>query len=112
MTTDSLKGKELIVNFWSASDAESRLANRRLSDLADKGDNSDRLYLSVCIDKSSVLSEEIAKADGLSERVISLRAEDVAPEVLDDYQTRRGCRTFRIDRFGQLQSATPCSQFQ
>lgn len=103
-------GQEVIVNFWSAADPASRLANRQLSDLADSHDASLRC-ISICIDDDNDIAEEIAKIDRISSRVISLKASDVTPDVLSDFQTSRGCRAFRIDRFGRLKAATPAASF-
>lgn len=102
-------GKEIIVNFWSASDAMSRLANRRISMAASSDKSSDKEYISICIDSDKTLAKEIARIDGISDDVKSLFSDDVTSDVLSDYQTDKGCRTFVIDRYGNLKAIAETS---
>ncbi len=104
----NLKGKKMVVNFWSTADASSRIANRELSMLAESGKfDEDTRFISICIDRDSSLSEEIVRLDGISDKVISLGLEHVSREVLDDYQTEKGCRAFHIDSYGILRNSVP-----
>ncbi|MDE6772134.1 MAG: peroxiredoxin family protein [Muribaculaceae bacterium] len=98
----SLDGKRVIVNFWSAEDPSSRIANRKLSRLAESDSFSDTRFVSVCIDSDKSIASEIARIDRISDNVVSLGKEDVTSDVLEDFQTATGCRTFIIDRFGIL----------
>lgn len=109
-TLESLKGKKIILNFWSASDASSRLANLRISELAESEANAGTAYVSVCIDKDPTLAKEIARIDKISDKVISLGLDDVVDDVITDYQTARGCRTFSIDAYGNLEAIAPASE--
>lgn len=107
---DKLAGKYVVLNFWSASDADSRLANRQLSRLAESLPSSKIQFVGVCTDSDSSLSNEIMKNDGCSLRGIYLDRSDLTPAVTDDYQTSSGCRTFLIDPFGNLCSISPSAE--
>lgn len=100
----SLKGSKILVNFWSASDPASRIANKTLSRMAMDQSIHDTRFISICIDEDSLLASEIAKIDGISEKVISLNRDDIAPDVLKDFQIQTGCRSYLIDSFGSLKA--------
>lgn len=87
----------------------SRLANRRISMAASSDKSSDKEYISICIDSDKTLAKEIARIDGISDDVKSLFSDDVTSDVLSDYQTDKGCRTFVIDRYGNLKAIAETS---
>lgn len=101
---DTPDGKQVLVNFWSASDPSSRIANRTLSQLAESGNYNSTRFVSVCIDSDKSIAGEIVKIDRISPNVISLDRDDITPDVLKDFQTDTGCRSFLIDRFGNLKA--------
>lgn len=103
-TLDSLDGKQILVNFWSASDPSSRISNSRLSRIASSYADKDVKFVSICIDSDPALAQEIAGVDGISDNVLSLNASDVAEDVLTDYQIATGCRSFLIDAYGNLKA--------
>ncbi len=100
---DSLKGKYYVVNFWSASDGRSRIANRELA-TSKKVNGRDVEVVSINIDSDKTLAREIAKADKIGDDVIMLSGSELTSDVLDDYQVASGCRTFLIDPYGNLES--------
>ena len=104
---DSLKGKYVLVNFWSATDPESRIANRQLSDLTSALPSSQIEFVSICTDRDPSLQAEIMAADGVENLHYSLTATDLTPSVFDDYQTSTGLRSFLIDPFGNLAAVSP-----
>ncbi len=105
-----LDGKYVVVNFWSASDPESRIANNRLGNLAESLPSSKVRFVSICTDSDESLSSEIMKADGIPSSVISLNASDITAEVAEDYQVATGNRSFLIDPFGNLVSVSPSEE--
>lgn len=92
-----------MVNFWSASDAQSRINNRNLA-VNKKVNGRDVKVVSINIDSDKELAREIVKADKIGDDVISLSGSDVSSDVLKDYQVKSGCRTFLIDPYGNLES--------
>lgn len=103
----SLEGKYVLVNFWSAADPMSRIANKNFSELTATLPSSQIAYVSVCTDDDLTLQNEIMRIDGIHPSVISLSASDLSAEVLDDYQISRGHRSFLINPFGNLEAIAP-----
>lgn len=102
ISQDSLKDSHILVSFWSAYDAESRIACRRLAEEIEKSEVKVR-HIAVNIDNDSALAMEIADADGLAGRMTVVASSEISPEVLADYQTSKGCRSFLIDPYGRLE---------
>ena len=88
-----LKGGDVIVNFWSVKDAESRIANVRLAREAEK---TGAKYIGMCIDSDRQLAEEVMKADRVSTDCLYFADR----QVTDEYQLANGTRTVKIDPYG------------
>ncbi|MDE6696264.1 MAG: redoxin domain-containing protein [Muribaculaceae bacterium] len=88
-----LKGKNVIVNFWSVKDAESRISNIRL---AREAERTGAKYIGMCIDSDRQLAEEVMKVDNVD--VDNLYFAD--RQVTDEYQLSKGTRTVKIDPYG------------
>ena len=88
-----LKGKDVIVNFWSVKDAASRIENVRLSREAEK---TGAKYIGMCIDSDRQLAAEVMKAD----RVSTDHLYFADRQVTDEYQLSKGTRTVKIDPYG------------
>ena len=88
-----LKGKNVIVNFWSVKDAESRISNIRL---AREAERTGAKYIGMCIDSDRQLAEEVMKVDNVG--VDNLYFAD--RQVTDEYQLSKGTRTVKIDPYG------------
>lgn len=104
---DATDGRFVVLNFWSATDATSRLNNRRLAELTASLPSSKIKFVSVCTDSDASLSREILSADGIDGIGTHLNASDLTEQVAEDYQTSTGCRSFLIDPFGNLVSISP-----
>ncbi|MDE7408560.1 MAG: redoxin domain-containing protein [Muribaculaceae bacterium] len=89
----SLKGDDVIVNFWSVKDAESRISNVRLSREAEK---TGAKYIGMCIDSDRKLAAEVMKADKVSTDNLYFADR----QVTDEYQLAKGTRTVKIDPYG------------
>lgn len=88
-----MKGQDVIVNFWSVKDAESRISNVRL---AREAESYGKKYIGICIDSDKELAEEVIKVDNLS-----IKDQYYANEkILDEYQLEHGTRTVKIDPYG------------
>ena len=93
ISLSDLKGSEVILNFWSVSDAESRINNVRLERMA--GCDSIR-YIGVCIDNDNQLAMEVIKSDMLDADTQCFADKSI----IDEYQIERGVRTVKIDPYG------------
>lgn len=88
-----LKGEEVIVNFWSVNDAESRISNVRLAREAEsRGAN----YVGICVDSDQDLAREVIKSDRLRAKNQFFANEQIKKE----YQLDHGTRTVKIDPYG------------
>ena len=88
-----LKGEDVILNFWSAMDAESRISNVRL---AREAERTGAKYIGMCIDSDRQLAEEVMKSDNVSTEHLYF----ADPQVTDEYQLTKGTRTVKIDPYG------------
>ena len=93
MLLSDLKGEEVILNFWSAMDAESRISNVRL---AREAERAGAKYIGMCIDSDRQLAEEVMKSDNVSTDNLYI----ADPQVTDEYQLTKGTRTVKIDPYG------------
>lgn len=87
------EGQDVILNFWSIRDAESRIRNVRLEREAER---TGAKYVSLCVDPDMDIALEVIKADGLT-------AENqyfADGMISDDYLLNHGVRTVKIDPFG------------
>lgn len=88
-----LKGDEVIVNFWSVKDAESRISNVRLAREAEsRGAN----YVGICVDSDQDLAREVIKAD----RLLAENQFFANEQIRKEYQLDHGTRTVKIDPYG------------
>ena len=88
-----MKGEDVIVNFWSVKDAESRISNIRL---AKEAERSGAKYIAMCIDSDRQLAEEVMKSDMISTDYLYFADR----QVTDEYQLASGTRTVKIDPYG------------
>jgi len=107
---DMLNGKYVLVNFWSAADARSRINNKRLADLSASLPADKIAFVSICTDTDTTIADEILKADNVPADIIYLSAADTTPQVTEDFQTETGLRSFLIDPFGNLSAVSPSNE--
>lgn len=87
------KGQNVIVNFWSVKNAESRIRNVRLENEAER---LGAKYIGVCLDDDRQLALEVIKADRLSNQ----NQYHVNENIADEYLVAQGIRTVKIDPYG------------
>ena len=93
MLLSDLKGEEVILNFWSAMDAESRISNVRL---AREAERTGAKYIGMCIDSDRQLAAEVMNSDNISTDHLYFADR----QVTDEYQLTKGTRTVKIDPYG------------
>ena len=100
--------KNIILNFWSVSDPQSRIRNRELAQLVSSAENNDKILVSICVSEEKTLQEEILRIDGISSKnVISKNVDEIDANLYKDFQLESGLRSFLIDRHGILRKITP-----
>lgn len=112
VSLESLKGKWVILSFWSAADAMSRMSQNEVSrfskSLKDEGAAGNIEFVSVNFDRSERLMQEIVKLDNLesdSQIHISDSSEEI--ELRNAFRMNEGLRTFIINPEGILVEADP-----
>ncbi|MDY3857622.1 MAG: TlpA family protein disulfide reductase [Muribaculaceae bacterium] len=109
----ALKGKKVILSFWSAADAQSRIEQNRIASLtADAaGNHKDFEVLSVNFDRSERLMNEIVKIDNLdSSSQCHVGNADNAAAIREAFSMKNSLRTFIIDEKGRIVCADPTEQ--
>ncbi|MBD5278473.1 MAG: redoxin domain-containing protein [Bacteroides sp.] len=88
-----LQGENVVVNFWSVSDAESRISNIRLARDAERNGAK---YIGMCVDSDRRLAEEVMAADGVAPE----NQYFTDPQIHNKYLLDQGIRTVKIDPYG------------
>lgn len=105
MTLEEMEGDYVLVTFWSAGDARSRLQCNEYSALLAGRD--DIKLVAVNLDDSRGLFEEIVKRDNLTSamqyHVEGMDAENISRS----YQLDRGLRSFLVDPEGRISAIDP-----
>ena len=105
-----MRGKRVILSFWSAADAQSRMEQNRIDAMARKAASlhKDVEVLSVNFDRSERLMDEIVSYDNLDpSSQFHVGTPDDAAAVRDAFQLHNGLRTFIIDEQGKIICADP-----
>lgn len=111
LSLDSLKGKWVILSFWSASDALSRLSRNEVSRYVgslqdDMAENVE--IVSVNFDRSEKLMDEIIRIDNLQGALQFHIADfDRENQLRQAFNMAGGLRTFIVNPEGVLVSADP-----
>ena len=108
-----LRGKRVILSFWSAADAQSRLDQSRIAALARKAGSRHKgvEVLSVNFDRSERLMKEIVKKDRLDESSqFHVGNVDQAEAIRSAFQLQGGLRTFILDAEGRIITADPTEE--
>ncbi len=112
LTLEGLRGRKVVLSFWSAADAQSRLDQNLLAAAMRKaGKNTETAVVSVNFDHSEKLMKEIAAIDNLDAgsqfHVGDATAVSAIREV---FEMADGLRTFIIDERGVIEKVDPSEQ--
>ncbi len=88
-----LQGEDVVVNFWSVKDAESRIRNIRLARDAERNGVK---YVSLCTDEDHDLALEVMSADGLQPQTQYF----TDPRINEGDLMDQGISTVKIDPYG------------
>ena len=102
-----LKGRYVIVTFWSSADADSRLRAYRYDEAAKLLPQERFCLLSVNFDRSERLFREIVRRDNLSaENHIHVDGSQ-ANRIIHDYRLTEGFKSLLIDPKGRIVAMNP-----
>lgn len=112
LSLDELRGKKVVLSFWSAADAQSRLdQNRIAAAIRQTGHDSETVVVSVNLDRSKKLMNEVVALDNLDSdsqfHVDDATAESAIREV---FEMADGLRTFIINERGEIETVDPTQQ--
>lgn len=107
MELSSLRGRYVLVNFWAASDAESRIAAHGFDRMMGKTDSERLCLVQVNMDRSLRLFREIVRRDRLNEaQQFSVAAEN-ASTVRNAFHLNEGLQSYLIDPDGEIIAVNP-----
>lgn len=109
LSLDGLRGKKVVLSFWSAADAQSRLDQNRLAAaIRNAGEDSETAVVSVNLDRSEKLMKGIAAMDNL-DNDSQFHVGDATAEsaIREAFEMADGLRTFIIDERGIIVKVDP-----
>lgn len=101
------RGKYVLVNFWSSADAEARLATKDYDDATREFPEEQFSRVSVNIDSSRRLCNEIIRRDRLNADVQHHADDDQISTIMRDWHLYSGLRSFLIDPSGKIIAVNP-----
>ncbi|NDW09108.1 thioredoxin-like domain-containing protein [Dysgonomonas sp. 520] len=96
-----LKGVKVLVNFWAAYDAESRMRNIQLWNTL-KGENEQIVLISVSFDESKSVFEKTLLVDGIDSEYQFLDTKGSESEIYKRHRLEKGFRNYLIDENGVI----------
>lgn len=87
----ALRGKYVLLNFWSATNGPSRQAVGRYTAWVNNNPGEGVGLLSINLDRSEALFHEIVKRDGLNQQLQFNISDSRAERILRDYNLDDGC---------------------
>ncbi len=103
------RGNYVLVNFWSSSNASSRIRNIQY-DRFFKSGNSRADFISVNFDNSEKLYKEILKVDQLASESQFHDDGGRNSEVYKDYHLESGFNSFLLNKEGKIVAINPTNQ--
>ena len=100
------RGEKILLTFWSSDDAESRLNNMRY-DRMSRGDGIDYTHVSVNLDRSESVFNQIVAIDNLDRSAQFTTAEDMQDDIIKSWRLEDGYHSFLIDPNGVIIAIDP-----
>lgn len=99
-------GKYVVLNFWSASDALSRIKNATY-DRIEKNSNGKFLFISINTDKDTSLYQQIIKVDGIKVSGQYSCSDVKIGKITENYNLDRGNKAYLINPDGIIVAINP-----
>ena len=100
-----MKGKYVLINFWSSAEAQSRINNKKYAEAAERLDTDLFAYISVCTDTDSYIAEQILELDGVKRNGQFISVAD--DRLLNDYRAGEFLTGYLINPQGELIVVNP-----
>jgi hypothetical protein len=110
INTADIVGHKTIINFWSANDAQSRVANIRYSQIAESS-NGKIKFISVCTDSDTSMCREICKIDGINPELIFYADDCSIAATISSFRANSANNSWLISEDGKIESFNPSPDF-
>lgn len=102
-----LKGRYVLLTFWASNDAASRVSAGNYDNYAEKADEEQLCFVSVNMDRSENLYNEIVRRDNLNAKSQFRVKDDDASKIKEEYHLENGFNTYLIDPSGRVIATNP-----
>ncbi|MEG2242042.1 MAG: thioredoxin family protein [Muribaculaceae bacterium] len=109
MSLQRMKGKYVLLSFWSSADAGSRISNIEYNNFAKN--NSKNLHLvAVNYDRSEAIYREIMSRDKLDAKAQFYDHEGSRSQLFENYHLDQGLKSYLINPEGEIIAQNPSAQ--
>ncbi len=106
----NMRGRYVLLSFWSSTDAESRIANKAYNDFAVSGKGNSIEFVSVNFDPSTMVFKEIMKIDKLEASHLFHVASNSTSALNEQYNLRSGYMSLLINPKGEVIAQNPTTE--
>ena len=99
-------GEKILLTFWSSDDAQSRLNNMRYDRLS-RAASASCTHVSVNLDRSESVFNEIVSIDNLNRSAQFCAAQDMQDDIIRNWRLEDGYHSFLIDPNGVIIAIDP-----
>lgn len=107
LTLSQLRGKCVLLNFWSSDDAASRIDNNMYAAWANANSSDNLQYVAVNLGDDPELFSAIVKADGLDKDAQYTANGEDAKRIISDFRLAEGYGTVLIGADGRIIAFNP-----
>ena len=100
------RGEKILLTFWSSDDAQSRLDNMRYDRLS-RSAGADYTHVSVNLDRSESVFNQIVAIDNLDRSAQFCTAQDMQDDIIRSWRLEEGYHSFLIDPNGVIIGIDP-----
>lgn len=100
------RGEKILLTFWSSDDAQSRLDNMRYDRLS-RSAGADYTHVSVNLDRSESVFNQIVAIDNLDRSAQFCTAQDMQDDIIRSWRLEDGYHSFLIDPNGVIIGIDP-----
>lgn len=106
-TLSKLRGKFVLLSFWSSTDAESRIRNIMSYKTSVDMNNKNLVFASVNYDSNKSLFDEIIKIDNVDKSSQFFDKDGINSETYKQFHLEDGFKSYLINREGKIVAVNP-----
>ena len=110
ISLSDMKGRFVIVNFWTSADANSRIAANQYDSYIESVEGEHLSLVSVNIDRNQRLFEEIKRRDGLNAKSQYYVQPGSASDLIRKFNMGNGLQSYLIDPQGTITAINPSTE--